>query len=166
MDLAKSIGVDCLNLENFNRTNFNAGRRKVISGMQLLKIYYVILGEKKPDFEEDLETKTLWERDDHFCRSYFLNCLTDDLTNVYSNKPFVKNIRNALEDQYKNEKLSRSCLIDKFLYFRFDDDTKVLPQVKELENRNKAEGENHTLQHLHLRCHCQQTSSLIDVIPH
>jgi len=48
MDLAKSIGVDCLNLENFNRTNFNAGRRKVISGMQLLKIYYVILGGENP----------------------------------------------------------------------------------------------------------------------
>ena len=78
--------------------------------MQLLKIYYVIL-EEKSNFEENSETKVSWERDDHFCRSYLLNCLA----NVYSNKPSVKDVWNALEDQYKNEeKLSKSHLIDKF----------------------------------------------------
>ena len=63
-----------------------------------------------------------------------LNCLADDFTDVYSNKLSAKDTWNALEDQYKNEeKLSRSHPIDKFLDFKFDDDTEVLLQIKELE---------------------------------
>ena len=53
MDPAKTI-VDCLNLENFDGSNFNAWRRKVIFEMQLLKIYYVI-SEEKSNFGEDPE---------------------------------------------------------------------------------------------------------------
>jgi len=56
MDPAKAIGMDFLKLENFDGTNFNAWRRKVIFGMQLLKINYVI-SEEKPNFEEDSETE-------------------------------------------------------------------------------------------------------------
>jgi len=46
--------MDCLKLENFNGTNFNALRWKVIFGMQLLKIYYVISAEK-PKFDEEFK---------------------------------------------------------------------------------------------------------------
>ena len=127
MDPSKIIGVDFLKLENFDGTNFNAWYHKVIFGMQLLKIYYVI-SKEKPNFEEDSDTEPSWERDDHFCRSYLLNCLTDHLANVYSNKSSTKDIWNALENQYKDEeKLSKSHLIYKFLDFKFDDDTEVLP---------------------------------------
>ena len=56
MDPAKTIGVDCLKLENFDGSNFNTWRRKVIFGMQLLKIYYVI-SEEKSNFEENSDTK-------------------------------------------------------------------------------------------------------------
>ena len=134
MDPAKTLGVDCLKLENFDGSNFNAWRRKVIFGMQLLKIYYVV-SEKKPDFEEDSESEASWDKDDHFCRSYLLNCLADNLADAYTNKPPAKEIWNALEEQYKDEeKLSKSHLIIKFLDFKFKDDTEVLPQVKELEN--------------------------------
>ena len=108
MDSAKSIAVDSLKLENFDGSNFNAWRRKINFGMQLLKIYYVI-SEEKPNFEEDSEIEASWERDDHFCRSYVLNFLKDHLANVYSNKPSAKYIWHALEDQYKDkEKLSES----------------------------------------------------------
>ena len=101
--------------------------------MQLLKIYYVV-SEEKPDSEEDSEAEASWARDDHFCRSYLLNCLADHLADAYTNKPSAKGIWNALEDQYKDEeKLSKSHLIDKFLDLKFEDDTEVLPQVKELE---------------------------------
>ena len=68
MDPGKTIGVDSLKLENFDGSNFNAWHRKIISGMQLLKFYFVI-SEEKPNFEEDSETEASWERDDHFCRS-------------------------------------------------------------------------------------------------
>ena len=56
MDTAKTIEVDYLKLENFDGSNFNAWCSKVIFGMQLLKIYYVILKEK-PNFEEDSKTE-------------------------------------------------------------------------------------------------------------
>ena len=69
--------------------------------MQFLKIYYVILGEN-PDFEEDLETEASWEREDHLCRSYLLNSLTDNLVDIYFNKSSAKDIWNALKDQYKD----------------------------------------------------------------
>ena len=134
MDPAKTIGMDCLKPENFDRSNFNAWFRKLIFGMQLLMIYYII-SEEKPNFKEDLDIEASWERDDHFCKSYLLNFLADHFADVYSNKPSARDIWNALEDQYKDdEKLSRSHLIDKFLDFKFDDDTEVMPQVKELEN--------------------------------
>ncbi|XP_020242559.1 uncharacterized protein LOC109820774 [Asparagus officinalis] len=133
MDPARTLRVDYLKLENFDGSNFNAWRRKVIFGMQLLKIYYVIF-EEKPDFEEDAESEASWAKDDHFCRSYLLNCLTDHLADAYINKPSAKKIQDALEDQYKDEeKLSKSHLIDKFLDLKFEDDTEILPQVKELE---------------------------------
>ena len=55
MDPVKTIGVDCLKLENFDGSNFNTWRHKVIFGMQHLKIYYAI-SEEKPNFKEDSET--------------------------------------------------------------------------------------------------------------
>ena len=113
MDLAKIIAVDCLKQENFDELNFNAWRLKIIFGMQLLKIYYVI-SEEKLNFEEDSKIEVSWERDDHFCRSYLLYCLIGHLIDVYSNKPSAKHIWNALEDKYKDEKLSKFYLIDKF----------------------------------------------------
>ena len=98
MDPTKTIGVDCLKLENISATNFNVWHHKVILGMQLQKIYYAI-SEEKPNFEEDSEIGAFGERDYHFCRSYLLNCLAD----VYFNKPSTKDIWITLEDQYKNE---------------------------------------------------------------
>jgi len=91
MDPGKIIGVVCLKLENFDGSNFNTWHHKIIFGMQLLNIYYVIL-ENKPNFEEDSETKASWERDDHLCKSYLLNCLANHLTDIYSNKPSIKDI--------------------------------------------------------------------------
>lgn len=123
------MGMDYLKLENFDGTNFNAWRRKIIFGIQLLKIYYVI-SKDKPEFEEDLESKSKWEKDNHLCRSYLLNCLADHLADNYSNKLSAIEIWKAMEDQYKDEeKLSKSHLIDKFLDFRFEDETEILPQV-------------------------------------
>ena len=115
MDSARTLGVDCLKLENFDGSNFNAWHRKVISGMQLLKIYYVVF-EEKPDFEEDSESEASWDKDDYFCMSYLFNCLASHLADAYTNKSSAKEIWNALEDQYKDdEKLSKSYIIDKFL---------------------------------------------------
>ncbi|XP_020271907.1 uncharacterized protein LOC109847071 [Asparagus officinalis] len=132
-DLARTLGVGWLKLENFNGSNFNAWRRKGIFGMQLLKIYYVV-SEEKPNFEEDSKSEASLAKDDHLCRSYLLNCLADHLADTYTNKPSTKEIWNALEEQYKDkEKLSKSHVIDKFLGFKFEDDTEILPQVKELE---------------------------------
>jgi len=91
MDPAKTIEADCLKLKKFDGSNFNTWIHKVIFGMQHLKIYYVI-SEEKSNFEENSETKASWERDDHFYRSYLLNCLTDHLADVYSNKLFAKDI--------------------------------------------------------------------------
>ena len=102
--------------------------------MQLLKIYYVIQ-EERHNFKDDSDIEVSWEWDDHFYRSYLLNRLMDHLAVVYSNKPSVKDIWNTLEDQYtKEKKLSKSHLINKLFDFKFDDDTEVLSQVKELKN--------------------------------
>jgi len=98
MDPGKTIGVDYLKLENFDGSNFNAWRRKVIFGMQFLKLYYVI-SEEKLNFKENSKDEISYEGDDHFCKSYLLNCLTDHLAEVYSNKPYARDIWNALEDQ-------------------------------------------------------------------
>ncbi|XP_020258544.1 uncharacterized protein LOC109834945 [Asparagus officinalis] len=133
MDPMRTHEVDCLKLENFNGSNFNAWRWKVFFGMQLLKIYYVV-SEEKHDSEEDSESEASWTRDYHFCRSYLFNCLADHLAYAYTNKPYAKEIQNALEGQYKDKaKLSKSYIVDKFLDLKFEDDTKVLPQVKELK---------------------------------
>ncbi|XP_020264309.1 uncharacterized protein LOC109840177 [Asparagus officinalis] len=51
--------------------------------------------------------------------------------NAYTNKPSAKEIWNVLEEQYKDEeKLSKSHLIDKFLDFKFEDDTEVITPSK------------------------------------
>ena len=77
MDSVKTIEVDCLKLENFDGTNFNAWHHEIIFGIQLLKIYHVI-SEENPTLKR---TETFW------CRSYLLNCLVDHLIYIYSNKP-------------------------------------------------------------------------------
>ncbi|XP_020258518.1 uncharacterized protein LOC109834915 [Asparagus officinalis] len=82
---------------------------------------------KNLTLKKTLKLKPLWARDDHFCRSYLLNCLADHLADAYTNNPSAKEIWNALEDQYNDEKLSKSHLIDKFLDLKFEDDTELPP---------------------------------------
>ncbi|GAV56732.1 UBN2_3 domain-containing protein [Cephalotus follicularis] len=124
-----------MKLENFDGSDFNAWRHKMNFGMQLLKIYYTI-EEEKPNFEEEaVKEKAYWDRDDDFCRSYLLNCLSNHLADVYGQNTIAKVVWDALEQQYKNEKkLPKTHLIDKFLDMRFEDGKEILPQVKELEN--------------------------------
>lgn len=99
--------------------------------MQLLKVCYTV-SEEKPAFnDEDATTNVKWEHDD-FCRSY-LNCLADHLADVYSCQPSARDIWIVVEEQYKDEKLFKTHLIDKFLNFKFEDVKEILPQVKELK---------------------------------
>jgi len=58
-----------------------------------------VVFEEKPELEEDSEVESKWERDDHFCRSYLLNCLADHLTDNYSSKESAKEIWTTLEEQ-------------------------------------------------------------------
>ena len=132
MDPDKNIGVNCLELENFNGSNFNAWRRKIIFRMQLLKIYYVI-SEEKPNFKEDSETEASWEWDallqelspQRPCR---LSCKC--LLQQALCKRCLECSRRSIQGRGE---FFKSHIIDNFLDFKFDDDTEVLPQVKELE---------------------------------
>lgn len=134
MDPVKAMGIENLQLQNFDGANFNAWRRKAVFGMQLLKIYHTVTDEKPEDGEVQPNDEVSWTRDNDFCKSYLLNNLSDQLADVYSHKEFAKEIWEALEQQYKDEeKLSKTHLIDKFLDMKFEDDKEVLPQVKELE---------------------------------
>ncbi|XP_077249889.1 uncharacterized protein LOC143889526 [Tasmannia lanceolata] len=129
-----TMGFCDLKLETFYGSNFNAWRLKIVFGMQLLKIYYVVTNAKPMFGEDDAAEDAQWERDNDFCKSYFFNSLSNHLVDVYTQKDSAKDIWDGLVQQYRDEeKHSKTHHIDKFLDMKFEDDKKVLPQVKELE---------------------------------
>ncbi|ONK61758.1 uncharacterized protein A4U43_C08F33270 [Asparagus officinalis] len=73
--------------------------------MQLLKIYYVV-SEEKLNSEEDSEFETSWVRNDHFYRSYLLNCLADHLEDGLHQHRQILRTRLALERE-RNSKFAQ-----------------------------------------------------------
>ncbi|GAV80029.1 UBN2_2 domain-containing protein, partial [Cephalotus follicularis] len=78
------------------------------------------------------------------CRDYLLNYLSDRLAETYSKFKTAKEIWDNLDTQFrKEEELSTSHLVDKFLDFKFHEDMEITPQGTNLENMwSKMNNEN------------------------
>ncbi|GAV88377.1 zf-CCHC domain-containing protein/UBN2_2 domain-containing protein, partial [Cephalotus follicularis] len=77
-------------------------------------------------------------------RGYLLNCLSDRLAETYNKFKTAKKIWNNLDPQFrKEEELSKSHIVNKFLNFKFCEDMEITHQVTDLENmRSKMNNEN------------------------
>ncbi|GAV60199.1 UBN2_2 domain-containing protein [Cephalotus follicularis] len=105
-------------------------------------IFYTVLSTFSDTTEDVSESQLLSDED--YCRDYLLNCLSDRLAETYSKFKTAKEIWDNLDAQFrKEEKLSKSHLVDKFLDFKFREDMEITPQVTDLENmRSKMNNEN------------------------
>ncbi|GAV78390.1 UBN2_2 domain-containing protein, partial [Cephalotus follicularis] len=82
--------------------------------------------------------------DEDYCRDYLLNCLSDRLSETYSKFKTAKEIWDNLDAQFqKEEELSKSHMVDKFLHFKFCKDMEITHEVTDLENlKSKMNNEN------------------------
>lgn len=129
-------------LARFDGTNYTRWKDRMVFFLTALKIFYVleadltVIPDPTPDDSDSLKKKRNKRKEDELvCRGYILNSLTDRLYDLYRNLSSPKEIWNALEAKYKNEKRGT----DKFLamkYFEFfmtDDKATIMDQVHELQ---------------------------------
>ncbi|GAV91467.1 UBN2_2 domain-containing protein [Cephalotus follicularis] len=129
-------------LQSFCGSKYNVWRRKTQFGLKSNKIFYTVLSTFSDTTEDVSESK--WLSDEDYCRDYLLNCLSDHLAEIYSKFKTAKEIWDNLDAQFrKEEELSKSHIVDKFLDFKFHEDMEITPQVTDLENmRSKMNNEN------------------------
>ncbi|GAV58368.1 UBN2_2 domain-containing protein [Cephalotus follicularis] len=129
-------------LQSFGGSKYNAWRRKTQFGLKSNQIFYIVLSTFSDTTKDVSESQ--WLSDEDYCRDYLLNFLLDHLVETYSKFKTAKEIWDNLDAQFrKEEELSKSHLVDKFLDFKFCEDMEVTPQVTDLENiRSKMNNEN------------------------
>ena len=132
---------DAVKLNQFDGTNYTRWKDKMKFLLTTLKVYYVLdpnlqsLPAATPEDTEELKAERKnREEDEVTCRGLILNSLTDRLYDLYSPYQTPKEIWNAVDTKYQNEKKGT----DKFLalnYFDFKmtDDKPVMDQVHELQ---------------------------------
>ncbi|GAV85832.1 UBN2_2 domain-containing protein [Cephalotus follicularis] len=129
-------------LQSFGGSEYNACRRKIQFGLKSNMIFYIVLSTFSDTTEDVYESQ--WLSDEDYCRDYLLNCLSDHLVETYSRFKTAKEIWDNLDAQFqKEEELSKSHIVDKFLDFKFHEDMEITPQVTDLENmRYKMNNKN------------------------
>ncbi|GAV90751.1 UBN2_2 domain-containing protein [Cephalotus follicularis] len=128
--------------QSFGVSEYNAWRRKTKFGLKSHKIFYTVLSNFS-DTTEDI-SESQWLSDEDYCRDYLMNCLSNRLAETYSKFKTAKEIWDNLDAQFrKDDELSKSHVVDKFLNFKFREDMEITPQVVDLENlRSKMNNEN------------------------
>ncbi|XP_077249121.1 uncharacterized protein LOC143888558 [Tasmannia lanceolata] len=97
-----------------------------------MNCFYTVLSTFA-ETDEDVD-ESQWLRDEDFCKDYLLNCLSDRLAETYSKFNTAKAIWDNLDAQFKKEEeLSKTHLVDKFMDFKFQEDKEITPQVTDLE---------------------------------
>ncbi|GAV58792.1 UBN2_2 domain-containing protein [Cephalotus follicularis] len=129
-------------LKSFGGSEYNAWRHKTQFKLKSNKIFYIVLSTFSDTTEDVSESQ--WLSDEDYCGDYLLNCLSDRLAETYSKFKTAKEIWDNLDAQFRKEdELSKSYLVDKFLDFKFCEDMEITPQVTDLENmRSKMNNEH------------------------
>ncbi|GAV64638.1 UBN2_2 domain-containing protein [Cephalotus follicularis] len=129
-------------LQPFDGSEYKAWRRKTQFGLKSNQIFYTVLSTFSDTTEDVSESQ--WLNDEDYYRDYLLNCLSDRLVDTYSKFKTAKEIWDNLDAQFqKEEELSKSHMVDKFLDFKFREDMEITPQVTDLKNlRSKMNNEN------------------------
>ncbi|GAV76282.1 UBN2_2 domain-containing protein [Cephalotus follicularis] len=138
----KCISFKIVKLQSLGGSEYNAWRRKTQFGLKSNQIFYTVLSTFSDTSENFSESQ--WLSDEDYYRDYLLNCLSDHLAETYSKFKIAKEIWDNLDAQFqKEEELSKSHIVDKFLYFKFREDMEITHQVIDLENlRSKMNNEN------------------------
>ncbi|GAV61635.1 UBN2_2 domain-containing protein [Cephalotus follicularis] len=138
----KYIPFEIVKLQSFGGLEYNAWRRKTQFGLKSHQIFYIVLSNFSDNTEDVSESQ--WLSDEDYCRDYLLNYLSGPLAETYSKFKTAKKIRDILDAQFrKEEELSKSHMVDKFLDFKFREDMEITSQVTDLENlRCKMNTEN------------------------
>ncbi|XP_074271201.1 uncharacterized protein LOC141595126 [Silene latifolia] len=129
-------------LARFDGMNYTRWKDRMVFLLTVLKIFYVLESDLTPIPDPLLDDTDLLKKerskrkeDELMCRGYVLNSLSDRLYDLYRNLSSPRDIWNALEMKYKNEKRGT----DKFLamkYFEFfmtDNKSTIMDQVHELQ---------------------------------
>ncbi|GAV77272.1 UBN2_2 domain-containing protein [Cephalotus follicularis] len=148
----KYISFEMVKLQSFSGSEYNAWRPKTQFGLKSLQIFYTVSSNFSDTTKDVSESR--WLSDEDYCRDYLLNCLSDRLARTYSKFKTAKEIWDNLDTQFrKEEELSKSHMVDKFLDFKFHKDMEITPQVIDLENlRSKMNNENIGVTDIFLVC--------------
>ena len=87
-----------------------------------------------PPTREMLLTIEAWMQSDFLCRNYILNCLENNLYDIYSSYKTAKEVWEMLEKKYKTEDVgAKKFVIGKFLKYNMADTKTVIKQVEEIQ---------------------------------
>ncbi|XP_077218497.1 uncharacterized protein LOC143852782 [Tasmannia lanceolata] len=136
-----SMPFEMVKLQSFGGSEFNSWKRKTQFSLKYMNCFYTVLSTFAETDEEVDESQ--WLRDEDFYKDYLLNCLSDRLAETYSKYNTAKAIWDNLDAHFKKEEeLSKTHLVDKFMDFKFQEDKEITPQVIDLENlRSKLNNE-------------------------
>ena len=137
----KMLNHELVKLDCFDRTNFSQWKDKMKFLLTALKLFYVLdlnlmpfpTGSDEGTDEIKAQRKKR-EEDELICKWHILNTLSDRLYDLYTSMNSLKEIWNALEAKYKNEKVgTKKFIIQKYFDYKMLDNISVLNQVHELQ---------------------------------
>ena len=124
--------------EKFNGIDFKRLRQKMfyLTIMNLTNIVKEDVSEpdKEPPSKVSLVTIEAWTQSDFLYRNYIMNCLENNLYDIYSSYKTIKQVWEMLEKKYKIEDAgAKKFVIGKFLKYNMVDSKVVVKQVKQLQ---------------------------------
>ena len=90
--------------------------------------------KENEDDRDSLMAFDVWKSYDYLCWNYVLNCLTDQLYNLYSMKKSAKELWESLDKKYKTEDAgTKKFVVGWFLDYKIVDSKTVVSQVQEIQ---------------------------------
>ncbi|XP_010242830.1 PREDICTED: uncharacterized protein LOC104587075 [Nelumbo nucifera] len=125
---------DFSKIEPFNGTNYKCWRQYLLFALEQLGVAFALTEPNPLNMEEPTRSIVVehWTTADHLCTNHNLNCLSDELYNVYSSYNYAYEIYNALDTKYALENAeNKKYAIANFLHFTIKEDMDVSAQIDE-----------------------------------
>ena len=140
-DFGRHMNQDFMKLDPFDGTNYTRWKDKMMFFLTALKVAYMLdpnlplIPVSSPDEIENFKKERTKCQDDEFlCRGHILNTLSNRLYDLFTSVQSPREIWNALEFKYNNEKQGADKFIAlQFFEFNMVDHILVLDQVHELQ---------------------------------
>ncbi|XP_021771827.1 uncharacterized protein LOC110735965 [Chenopodium quinoa] len=134
----KEMMTNFQKLDKFEGMDFRRWQKKIHFLLTSLGVAYVLTSPKPlEEGNETLDTtskRNKWENDDYICRGHILNCMFNELFDVYQFHKSSKLLWAELESKYMaDDASSKKFIVRKFNNFKMIDSRPVMEQFHEIQ---------------------------------